>query len=244
MLAKTFVISLCSFLFNQNRRVDNKITRQKNYGFVLALWLSLFGITAQAQSNIEPTKKADSTVILVVGDSISSGYGLEDVNRGWVWLLQQRINQSNQIKPSYRVVNASIAGDTAIQGLKRLPRLLERHKPSLVVIELGGNDGLRGLAISQIQKQLTDMIVLSKKANARVILLGMKMPSNYSANYTQAFEKMYANLAKQQRIALVPWLFRYIGADPIWFQKDGIHPNEAAQVKLLDAVWPVLQPLL
>ena len=190
---------------------------------------------------MQPTKKANSTVILVVGDSISSGYGLDDVNLGWVSLLQQRINQT---KPDYRVVNASIAGDTAIQGLNRLPRLLERHKPSLVVIELGGNDGLRGLAISQIQKQLTEMIVLSKKANARVMLLGMKMPSNYSANYTQAFEKMYANLAKQQRIALVPWLFRYIGAEPIWFQKDGIHPNEAAQVKLLDAAWPVLQPLL
>lgn len=181
--------------------------------------------------------------ILVVGDSLSAEYGLAR-GTGWVALLQQQLAQE---KPGVEVVNASISGDTTSGGRSRLPALLQKHQPTHVVIELGGNDALRGLLMAMTQSNLLSMTQQAQTAGAQVLLLGMQMPPNYGPDMAQQFEAAYAQVAKSQKAALVPFFLKGVGDDPEplkWFQRDRIHPNEAAQPRLLANVWPTLKKQL
>jgi acyl-CoA thioesterase-1 len=178
--------------------------------------------------------------ILVFGDSLSSAYGIAE-RRGWVALLEERLERE---KLAWQVVNASISGETTSGGRSRLSRALADHKPAVVVLELGGNDGLRGLPVAEMKKNLGAMIEQSQKAGARVLLVGTRMPPNYGPDYTTAFERAFGELAKSHRTALVPHLFEGFGEKTELFQPDRIHPAEAAQPLILDNVWPALRPLL
>lgn len=186
------------------------------------------------------TQQAAAQTLLVVGDSISAGLGL-DTSLGWVSLLDKRLKEQGF---DYQVVNASISGDTTAGGLARLPALLSEQKPKLVVIELGGNDGLRGMAPAQLQQNLASMVDQSRQAGAKVILLGMRLPPNYGRRYTDAFAKVFDSVASEQKIPLVPFFLEGVGGVQGMMQADGIHPAVAAQPKLLDNVWPTLKPLL
>jgi len=186
------------------------------------------------------TQQAAAQTLLVVGDSISAGLGL-DTSLGWVSLLDKRLKEQGF---DYAVVNASISGDTTAGGLARLPALLSEQKPTLVVIELGGNDGLRGMAPAQLQQNLSAMVLQSQKAGAKVVLLGMRLPPNYGQRYTDAFAKVFDSVASEQKIPLVPFFLDGVGGVQGMMQADGIHPAVVAQPKLLDNVWPTLKPLL
>lgn len=179
--------------------------------------------------------------IMILGDSLSAGYGLNP-QQGWVALLQQRLNQ--QFPKQHQVVNASVSGETTSGALARLPRLLQTHKPDVVVIELGGNDGLRGQPPQMIQKNLAQLIQQSQKSQAKVVLLGMKIPPNYGAAYSQAFEKNYQTLSQQYKVKLHPFFMNGIAGNKNLMQKDLIHPNAVAQKILLDNAYPLIQGAL
>ena len=183
---------------------------------------------------------AKSSQILIVGDSISAGYGLS-TGEGWVDLLTKKLNKE---KIPAVVVNASISGDTTAGGLSRLPALLTKHNPNLVIIELGGNDGLRGSPVATAKANLLKMAQLSKASGAKVLIVGMQMPPNFGPSYTEQFAAMYVDVAKAVNAGLVPALLEKIGADLSKFQADRIHPTAAAQPALLDTVWPALVKLL
>jgi acyl-CoA thioesterase I len=185
--------------------------------------------------------RAETPVILVFGDSISAGYGLARVEQGWVALLQTRLKEQEY---GYQVVNASVSGETTAGGLARLPRALLLHHPGIVILELGGNDGLRALPLAQMRANLSRMVDLGVAAGARVLLLGMRMPPNYGPVYTEQFRLCYSDLAHDRKLPLVPFLLKDIALEPRLMQADGIHPNELGQPKLLDNVWPTLAPLL
>lgn len=187
-----------------------------------------------------PAQSAQPPVILVVGDSLSAGYGLAP-GQGWVALLQQRLKQEGY---GYRVVNASVTGETTDGGVQRLGRALATHKPAVVVIELGGNDGLRGLPLSRVRANLELMITRSRAAGAEVLLVAVRVPTNYGPKYASSFEGIYADLAKRYRIGSAALLDDGTGMDLALFLPDGIHPNAQAQPRLLDNIWPQLQPLL
>ena len=184
---------------------------------------------------------AATPVILVFGDSISAGYGLPRVEQGWAALLQAKLQEEGY---GYQVVNASVSGETTAGGLARLPRALNLHHPAIVILELGGNDGLRALPVAQMQGNLSRMAGLAATAGAKVLLLGMRIPPNYGPEYTAQFSGVYADLARDQKLPFVPFLLNGIAQAPDLMQADGIHPNQAGQPKLLDAVWPALKPLL
>jgi acyl-CoA thioesterase I len=184
--------------------------------------------------------QAEAPVILVFGDSISAGYGLP-LEQGWVELLRSRLKAQGY---GYQVVNASVSGETTAGGLARLPRALELHHPSIVILELGGNDGLRGLPIAQMRTNLTQMTSSSTAAGAKVLLLGMRMPPNYGPEYTKQFAMVFSDLASEKKISLVPFLLTDIALSPALLQADDIHPNAQGQPILLDNVWPTLKPLL
>jgi acyl-CoA thioesterase-1 len=179
-------------------------------------------------------------VILVVGDSLSAGYGVA-VDSTWVALLQERLATQGY---GYRVVNASVSGDTTGAARARLPRALELHKPAVVVLELGGNDGLRGLPLRQVRDNFQFLIERSKDAGAQVVLIGMRMPPNYGAAYADAFHALYGELARQYRTPLVGFFLDGVALDEKLMQADGIHPTAAAQPRLLDNLWPALQKVL
>ena len=200
----------------------------------LGLLLLAVSAAVAAQTPIE------AKTILVIGDSISAGYGIQR-DHGWVALLEAKVAT---LTPPHQVVNASISGDTTGGGLARLPRAIEVHKPDVVVIELGGNDALRGYPIDRIENNLDAMVTLAKRGGAAVLVLGMEIPPNYGERYTQAFRSMYANVATRAGAALVPFLLDGVATDAALMQSDGIHPTAAAQTRLLDNVWPALQPLL
>jgi acyl-CoA thioesterase-1 len=178
--------------------------------------------------------------ILVLGDSLSAAYGIPQA-RGWVALLAERLKRE---RPDYIVVNASVSGDTSSGGAARVQKSLQQHNPSVVIVELGANDGLRGLPIGQMKVNLGRIIEQAQKAGARVLLAGMKLPPNYGPEYTQAFEAAYAELAKRYETALVPFLLEDFATQPALFQADRIHPTEAAQPLMLERVWERLKPLL
>ena len=186
-----------------------------------------------------PAAKTPAT-ILVVGDSLSSAYGI-DQQQGWVFLLQQVLSQHHA---GYKVINASISGDTTLNAVNRLPAALERHQPAIVIIELGGNDGLRGLSLTEMKKNLSRLIVMSQKKNAKVLLTGIQILPNYGARYTEAFRDVYSELAKQHQIVLVPSFLKAVGDNAEMMQADRIHPNARAQPLLLQNVLPDLQPML
>ena len=184
--------------------------------------------------------RAEAPVILVFGDSISAGYGLP-LEQGWVELLKTRLKSQGY---GDQVVNASVSGETTAGGLARLPRALELHHPSIVILELGGNDGLRGLPTAQMRANLTQMAALSSAAGAKVLLLGMRVPPNYGPEYTEQFAMVFSDLAAEKKIPLVPFLLTNIALSPALLQGDDIHPNALGQPILLDNVWPTLKPLL
>ena len=210
---------------------------------VTALLLLAFSWGLSPATSAQTAAKAPLPVVLIVGDSLSAEYGLRR-GSGWVALLQAEIDRQG---PAARVVNASISGDTTSGGRSRLPALLRQHQPAVVVIELGGNDALRGLPLAMTQENLNDMVRQSKAAGARVLLLGMEMPPNYGAQYSEAFKRVYTQVAKTQSVALVPFFLTGVAdaADPLaLFQSDRIHPNEQAQPIMLRNVWPRLRRLL
>ena len=178
--------------------------------------------------------------ILLVGDSISAAFGLE-IRQGWVSLLEQRLTDHNYPQ---RVTTASVSGDTTAGGLARLPALLQEVQPALVIIELGGNDGLRALPVSNMQQNLSAMVELAQNAGAEVILLGMRIPPNYGPRYSNAFENAFIEVAQQHDIALVPFLLEGVGGVEGMMQDDGVHPTAAAQTLLLDNAWPVIRQWL
>jgi acyl-CoA thioesterase-1 len=200
----------------------------------LALWFVLFSFTpfcAFAQAG---------ATIIVLGDSLSAAYGME-ISQSWPSLLQERLTENGY---SYRVFNSSITGDTTQGGLARLPRLLDKQQPGIVILELGGNDGMRGLPIEVTRQNLSTMIERSQSAGATVILAEMRIPPNYGRTYTEKFNSMYTVLTEQYDIALLPFLLQDIALEPDLMQADGIHPTARAQPLLLDQVWIIIQPLL
>jgi acyl-CoA thioesterase I len=187
-----------------------------------------------------PFAASPAGTVLVFGDSLSAGYGLAQ-NAGWVGLLAQRIGR---VAPDYRVVNASISGETAAGGRRRIESALAQHKPSIVVLELGANDGLRGQRTEVLRADLESIVSACQKHSARVVLVGMRLPPNYGASYVRAFEGIYAAVAAKFRVPLVPFLFEGFGERHELFQADGIHPTREAQPLMLETVWRVLGPML
>jgi acyl-CoA thioesterase-1 len=184
-----------------------------------------------------------ANTLLVIGDSLSAEYGIAR-GSGWVALLTAQLAKD---KPQWEVVNASISGDTTAGGLARLPALLEQHNPQLVVIELGGNDALRGFSLKMTESNLTRMVLACRKAKAGVLLIGMQVPPNYGADYAQAFSQLFKNISQQQHLPLVPFLLKGVAdaADATaLFQADRIHPKAEAHPQILANVWPVLKKLL
>ena len=184
---------------------------------------------------------ADTPAILVFGDSISAGYGLARVEQGWVGMLRAKLKDEGY---GYQVVNASVTGETTAGGLARLPRALALHHPRVVILELGGNDGLRALPIDQMRSNLGKMVDLSVDSGAQILVLGMRIPPNYGPEFTEKFFAVFADVARDKRTPLVPFLLNDIALSPNLMQADGVHPNELGQPKLLDNVWPRLRPLL
>ncbi|WP_425434237.1 arylesterase [Marinobacter zhejiangensis] len=185
--------------------------------------------------------QASQSTVLVLGDSLSAAYGVQ-TEQAWVALLKQRLN--HQGLGQWQVVNASISGETTDGGLRRLPALLSQHTPDIVVIELGGNDGLRGFPPQVIEENLDQLISLSVAAGAQPLLIGIQIPPNYGPRYTTQFANIYPNLADRHNIALVPFFLQGIYDQEGMMQGDGIHPTTAAQGQLLDNVWPQLEVLL
>jgi acyl-CoA thioesterase-1 len=200
-------------------------------GSLLGVGLALSGLVQAASA---------PNAILVVGDSLSAGYGVK-VDATWVALLERRLAKQGY---GYRVVNASISGETTGGARGRLPRALELHKPSVVVLELGGNDGLRGLPLKQVRGNFEYMIETAQAAKAKVVLVGMRMPPNYGPEYADSFHALYGELAKKYDVPLVDFFLDGVALDDTLMQADGIHPNATAQPKLLDNLWPALSKVL
>jgi acyl-CoA thioesterase-1 len=200
----------------------------KSLSFILIGFLTL-----SVFANDKKSKK-----ILIIGDSISAGYGLRN-GLGWVDLMSLRLKNQNT-----QIINASISGETTAGGRQRVNPLIQQITPDVLIIELGANDGLRGFPIEMTKGNLDHMIKSAKTKQIKVLLLGMKIPSNYGAEYTNQLQKMYANLATEHQIALVPFLLEGIALRRELFQEDGLHPNETAQPMILDRVIPKLKPLL
>ena len=184
---------------------------------------------------------AQAPSILVLGDSISAGYGLELVEQGWVSLLQKKLIET---KRHYSIINASISGETSAGGLSRLNALLSTHKPDIVLLQLGANDGLKGLSLVQMKNNLTEIVRLSQNSGAKVILLAMKIPPNYGKRYIEQFYAVYPQLAKELTIQLVPFILEDVVLNKDLMQLDGLHPNAKAQSILADKIEPYLFPLL
>lgn len=183
---------------------------------------------------------AKNSTILIYGDSLSAAYGISQ-QQGWATLLQKKlISQHYQ----YDVINASISGETSSGGLSRLPFALTKFKPNIIVLELGANDGLRGLSVKEMSKNLSAMIMLSKKAKVKVLLVGMRIPPNYGPKYTTSFSQTYRQLSLQHKVSLVPFMLENIAAKPKLIQDDGLHPNVLGQPLILENIWQELQVLL
>lgn len=211
-------------IFVQNRKFKKRIS---SYLVLLALCLSPTWVFAKT--------------VMVLGDSISAGYGIEP-QQAWVNLLQKRLDQ--QYPKQHKVVNASVSGETTSGALARLPKLLQTHKPNVVVIELGGNDGLRGQPPQMIQKNLAQLIQQSQKTNATVVVLGMKMPPNYGTAYSKAFENNYKMVSQQYKVKLLPFFLEGVAGNKSLMQKDLVHPNGKAQPILLNLAYPYIKGAL
>jgi acyl-CoA thioesterase-1 len=190
--------------------------------------------------HVSAANLAKPQTIVIFGDSLSSAYGIT-LDEGWVSLLQQRLIKQ---KSNYQVVNASISGETTSGGLSRFSDMLKTHKPNIVIIELGGNDGLRGLSADETFKNLNAMIQQAKKNKVKVLLLGMKIPPNYGFKYSQQFSENYQTLAKKHEVPRVPFFLEGVAGNPNLIQADGIHPTAKAQPQLLENVWPTMIQML
>ncbi len=198
------------------------------------------GAHAASMVKAAETKELSKPAIVVLGDSMSAEYGLPR-GTGWVALLRERVTNA---RVDYSVVNASISGDTTSGGRARLPALLQRVKPAIVIVELGGNDALRGVPLATTEDNLRAIMRAAQQARAKVLLVGMAVPPNYGPDYAQKFQQLYGTLAKEMRVPLVPFLLAGIETRAELFQPDQIHPAQTAQPVLLNNVWPQLQPLL
>lgn len=178
--------------------------------------------------------------IVVLGDSISAGYGIE-VSQGWVALIQQKLNETRQ---DVTVHNSSISGDTSSGGLARIDALLKQHKPDLLILELGGNDGLRGLSPALMKSNLAEIIRRAQQIKAKVLLLGMKIPPNYGKRFIEMFYNVYPQLAKEMNVAIIPFLLEDVALNSDMMQRDGFHPNAQAQPIIAEKIWQQLKPLL
>lgn len=183
---------------------------------------------------------AAARTLMIFGDSLSAAYNLS-TNQGWVHLIGERISRSNL---PWRVVNSSVSGETTAGGLRRLAEDLKRHKPAVVVLQLGANDALRGQPVAAMRSNLEKMIRLARQARAEPVLVGIMIPPNYGIDYTAEFRDMYPQLAAKHKVALVPFLLEGVADRPELFQADQLHPNAAAQARIADNVWPALEPLL
>lgn len=197
-------------------------------------------LAAPASPASQNLQSSQFPTILVYGDSLSAAYGIER-EQGWVSLLQQRLQSRGY---PYQVVNASVSGETTLGGLTRMPATLRQQQPVIVLIELGANDGLRGLPVAEMQRNLSAMIEASQKIKAKVMLIGVEIPPNYGPRYTREFTETYPNLAKRYTLPLLPFLLDGVAGKPELTQDDGLHPVAAAQRRLLDNVWNVLEPML
>lgn len=193
--------------------------------------IMLLGVRASADS---------AYTLMVFGDSLSAAYGIEE-SQGWVELLARKLDDEGY---PYQVINGSVSGETTTGGLSRLPAMLDSYQPDLVILELGGNDGLRGLPLKAIRDNLVAMVELSREAGAEVMLTGIQIPPNYGPRYTAPFYQQYADIAAELKLPLVPFLIDGIPQQPELMQNDGIHPRAEAQGMILENVWPVLAPLL
>jgi acyl-CoA thioesterase-1 len=211
----------------------------KNVILLLTLLLALSPASRAQFTPGEESVLPDSR-ILIVGDSLSAAYNME-TSQAWPSLLQSRLKQDGY---PFRVFNSSISGDTTQGGLARLPRLLERHRPAIVILELGGNDGLRGLPSDVTRQNIAKMTTLSQQAGAKVLLTGIRIPPNYGADYVGRFESIYPDVASEYGAALVPFFMENVVMDAKLMQADGVHPSIAGQPVLLDTLWPKLEPLL
>ena len=200
------------------------------------VWFCATALTAQAL----PARAAEAPVLLVVGDSVSAGFGLA-AGEGWVNLLATKLKAGGY---NYNVVNASISGDTTAGGRARLPNLLKQHRPAIVIIELGGNDALRGGDLATARANLDAMVATAQSAGAKVLIVGMQLPPNYGAAYVRDFGALFSDVAKTRKTAVVPFVFNGFGDDLSQFQPDRVHPTAAAQPRILANVWPALAPLL
>jgi len=210
-------------------------------GVLLALLQLSLALPALAQSPARSTASpAPARTVLVMGDSLSAAYGLK-TSDGWVALTAQRVARE---APGWKVVNASVSGETTAGGAARIDAALQRHRPGVVVIELGANDGLRGLPLATVGGNLERMIKAAQARGARVLLIGMRLPPNYGQAYTRGFERIYTELAATHKTGLVPFLLQPVMRDRGAFQTDNLHPSAATQPKLRDHVWPALKPLL
>lgn len=204
-------------------------------------WMSLLGSRLLLLFAIAPAAAvAQQYSILVYGDSLSAAYGMQP-EQGWVALLEERLASRAD---HFKVINASVSGETTDGGLRRLPETLERVKPDLVILELGGNDGLRGFPLSVIRDNLRAMVHAAKEAGAEVLLVGMRIPPNYGTRYAEGFHQLYQEVADQEKVALVPFFLEQMALDPELIQNDQIHPTAAAQPLMLETLWPHLAPLL
>jgi acyl-CoA thioesterase-1 len=204
---------------------------------VICAWALGIGLWLIA---VQGTAATQASPILVFGDSLSAGLGLRP-EEGWVPLLQKRLQAQGYVTP---VVNASVSGETSGGGLQRLPRALALHKPSLVILELGANDGLRGLPIAETRGNLEKMIGMAQHAGAQVLFVGMRLPPNYGARYTADFSQMFADIAQGDHLPYVPFLLESVALEPDFMQADGLHPSARGTPIILDTVWPRLLPLL
>jgi acyl-CoA thioesterase-1 len=203
---------------------------------VICAWALGIGIWLVAVQGVA----TQASPILVFGDSLSAGLGLRP-DEGWVPLLQKRLQAQGYVTP---VVNASVSGETSGGGVQRLPRALQLHNPALVILELGANDGLRGLPVAETRANLEKMIVMVRAAGAQILLIGMRMPPNYGPRYTADFYHMYTDIAERDHVPFVPFLLESVALNPTLMQPDGMHPNARGAPLLLDTVWPRLLPLI
>jgi len=183
---------------------------------------------------------ASDRTILVLGDSLSAAYGIRP-ELGWVALLAKRLQAQGY---GYQLINASVSGETTSGGLQRLPRALRLHQPGILILELGANDGLRGLPLAATRENLAKMVQVGQEAGARVLLVGMRIPPNYGPRYTDEFARVFPEIAKQYHLPLVPFLLQGVALDPSFMQDDGLHPNARGEPAVLDTLWRYLEPLL
>lgn len=207
------------------------------FRFLLMLAISVLGFSFVA---LPVTAMAENPKILIYGDSLSAAYGIAQ-QQGWPILLQKKLIAKHY---QYNVINASISGETTSGGLSRLAAALDEFKPNIIILELGANDGLRGLPLKEMSQNLSAMITLSKKSKAKVLLVGMRIPPNYGPKYTASFSQTYSQLSQQHKISLVPFMLENIAAKPNLIQEDGLHPNALGQRMILDNIWPKLQLML